>query len=99
MSAYPSPEIVPAMDEQRPQIAPNLASNMTLCAAVAQHIYRDYFYPYLLQQQRMWATWDRIDDAWRVRGKRSDLDISATDRKFASVNPDGKGDGIVDQND
>lgn len=96
--AYPSAEIRPALDETRPTIGPNLAGNEALCKAVAEHIYR-YFYPYMLQQQQCWDTWRRIDDAWRVKGRRDDLDISSVDPAARNKNPDGKGDGITDTKD
>lgn len=98
MNAYPSAEIRPALDETRPAIGPNLAGNEALCKAVAEHIY-SYFYPYMLQQQRLWDTWRRMDDAWRVKGRRDDLDISYTDPASRNKNPDGKGDGITDTRD
>lgn len=99
MSAWPSPEVMPALDETRPRIGPNLASDPKLCAAVAEHIWKDFGYGYMLQQSRLWPTWDRMDDAFRVKGKASDLDISATDAENKKANADGKGEGVVDGND
>lgn len=96
--AYPSAEIRPALDQTRPTIGPNLAGNEALCKAVAEQIY-SYFYPYMLQQQRLWDTWRRIDDAWRVKGRADDLDISSVDPASRNKNPDGKGDGIRDTKD
>lgn len=99
MNAYPSAEITPAMDETRPKIEPNMASDPALCEKVARHIHREFAFPQFLQQQRLHETWQRIDDAFRVRGKRSDLDISYTDAASRNKNPDGRGDGLTDRND
>lgn len=99
MQPYPAPEIQPALDENRPTIGPNLASDQDFCKAVAEHIYRDRFYPYFLQQQRYWSVWDEIDDAFRVKTKRRDLDISSTDLATRAITPDGRGTGIVDPKD
>ena len=97
--AYPTPEVTMQMDEQHPKVEANLASDPRICKSVAQHIYREFLYPYLIQQQRLWPIWDRIDDAWRVRGKASDLDISGVDPAVRSKSADGKGSGVIDPND
>lgn len=96
MSAWPSPEVTPALDEKpRPVIGPNLAGNIDLCRRVLSHVWKDFGYPYMLQQTLLWPTWDRLYDAWRVKGKRSDLDISYTDPASEQKNPDGRGDGLT----
>jgi hypothetical protein len=97
--AAPSPEVTPSMDESRPQIGPNLAGDEELAKAVAEHIYRDFAYPALLQQQTLWDTWDRIDDAFRVREKACNLDISPADPALKPTTPDGRGSGMVDPRD
>lgn len=99
MNAAPSPEVLPSLDETRPTIGPNLAGAPPLCKAVLGHVYRDFFYPYMLQQQRMHATWQRIDDAWRVKGKRDRIDISYLDPASKVTSPDGKGQGLTSLDD
>ncbi len=87
----PSPEIVPALDESRPVVGPNLAGDPDFCQDVASKIYREAAYPYLLQQQQLWLIWQLIDDAWRVKLRTSALNISSTDPKLYPKVPDGKG--------
>lgn len=101
MTASPSPEIVPALDESRPEVGPNLASDQDFCREVSESIYKDSFYPYLLQQQRFWSIWDKIDDGWRVRCDFNDLDISLTDATKQNRAADGKGGnaGMISQVD
>jgi hypothetical protein len=66
---------------------------------VAEHIYRDFAYPALLQQQRLWEIWDRIDDAFRVREKADNLDLAADDPIRKTTSPDPRGSGLVNVND
>lgn len=91
MNAVPSPEILPALDETRPQIGPNLASDPDFCKLVAEHCYRNYAYPYMLMQQRLWPIWQMMDDAWRVKMRTGALDISITDPSLLPKNADAKG--------
>lgn len=88
-----SPEIQPALDENRPQFGPNMASDQKLCVKVLDFCQRDYVYPYVVQQQQLWNTWRRIDDAFRVKGEAFDLDIAASDPQSVSLEPDRKGKG------
>jgi hypothetical protein len=98
--ATPSPEIIPALDENGPQFEPNLASDPDFCRLVLDHCWRKHLYPEVLQQERLWSMWRRIDDAWRVKGASYDLDISATDPITVVTNPDAKGrGGITDPKD
>lgn len=86
-------------DEQAPQIGPNLASDPEFCKLVLTSWFKQ-LYPQVLQQQRLWPIWERIDDAFRVKGKASDLDISAVDPQSVSLNPDKKGaGGLKDRKD
>lgn len=91
MSVYNSPEIVPALDESRPQVGPNLADDEEFCREVAAHVYREYAYPQMLQQWRLQHIWRIIDDAYRVKGRVETLDISFTDKSLYPQTPDGKG--------
>lgn len=99
MNAFPSPEVMPAADETRPVIGPNLAGNVELCRRVAAHLVKDFGYPYVLQQMRLWDVWDRIDDAWRVRGKAIDMDMTQTDPAVMAKTVDAKAAGVVDRHD
>lgn len=105
MSAMPqqpsmAPDAVRALDDPRPKFGPNLASDPDLCKLVLDFCQREYVYPQVIQQQSLWRTWGRIDDAFRVKGRASDLDISVTDQQYRNTNPDGKGKGgLVDHND
>lgn len=100
MPVSPSPEIVPALDEARPQIGPNLAADPAFCRVVLDYCYKEHVYPQILQQQRLWPVWQRIDDAYRVKGQANDLDIAAVDPILISTDPGRKGQGgVVDQND
>lgn len=100
MPAAPSPSIVPALDENRPQIGPNLAGNPDFCKTVMAYLHREYVYPQVIQQQPKLEIWRRIDDAFRVRGAADDLDISAVDPQTRVVNPDAKGrGGLADRHD
>lgn len=106
MSAMPqqqqsfAPGVQPALDEQPMQIGPNLATDPKFCEKVLDFCWRNYVYPQVLQQQRLWPIWKRIDDAFRVKGDSYDLDISATDPSFVSKVPDRKGfGGLTDSND
>lgn len=87
----PSPEIVPALDENRPEIGPNMADDEQLCRDVAQFIYTNHAYPYLLMQQRLWPIWMLIDDAWRVKCQVGTLNITQSDPSLFNKNADGKG--------
>jgi hypothetical protein len=70
-----SAEVRPSQDETLPKIEPNLADNEDLCKAVASHIVQDFFYPYVIQAERLYDTWNRIDDMWRATVARENLDI------------------------
>lgn len=98
--AYPSPETTPSLDQSIQQVGPNMASDQDFCKVVLDYCWRNEVYPKVLQQQTLWPTWRRIDDAFRVKGSASDLDISAVDPQFVNKNPDGKGvGGLRDRND
>lgn len=100
MPVSQSPEIVPALDETRPQIGPNLAGDLDFGRDTWDYIYREYLYPQIIQQQPLLPVWKRIDDAWRVKGDSSDLDISLSDPIRISTDPARKGKGgITDPND
>lgn len=93
----PSPETTYDLDQSRPEIGPNLASDPEFCRRVLDHCWRNFVYPQVLQQQQLWPVWQRIDDAFRVKGMAYDLDISAVDPQYVNKNPDGKGQGgLVD---
>lgn len=64
----------PSADEIRPEIGPNLASDPELCKDVLQYIFREYYYPALLNQQRLQPVWTTIDRAWRCLTPASSLD-------------------------
>jgi len=66
-------DTAPSIDNQTPQIDPNMASDPDLCKEIIQFIYRNYFYPYLLNQQRLHSVWLGIDRAWRCMNASSDL--------------------------
>lgn len=97
--ASPSPEIVPALDEARPQIEPNLADDPDFCREVMDYLYWGYWYPQMLMQQRLWPIWGQIDDAWRVKGRYNDIDVSITDPALVNRSADSKGkeSGMLDQ--
>jgi|GEM_PF-2561697 len=95
-----SPEIQPALDENRPQFGPNMASDQALCRKVLDYLQREHLYPQVIQQQHLWNTWRRIDDAFRVKGEAFDLDIAASDQQAVSKEPDRKGrGGLIDVQD
>lgn len=98
--ASPAPDTVPSLDQSIQQIGPNMASDPDFCKVVMDYSWRNEVYPKVLQQQTLWPTWKRIDDAFRVKGSATDLDISAVDPQFVNKNADGKGaGGLRDRND
>lgn len=74
-AAILSAEVRPSQDETLPRIEPNLAGNEELCRKVAPHVVQEFVYPYILQAERHYSTWDRIDDIWRGTVARGNLDI------------------------
>lgn len=85
------------MDEQPPQIEPNIADDEKFCADVIKFIQQEYFYPYYIMQQRLHESWRFADDMWRARIKASDLDEEFVREKPAGAQ--GKGKGKVDPKD
>jgi hypothetical protein len=97
-AAIMSAEVRPSQDEMLPIIEPNLAANEPLCKSVANHLVQDFFYPYLMQAERMYSTWNRIDDMWRATVARATLDIPVS-QDAENVSKLAKGIGTANQHD
>lgn len=98
--AYPSPSTTYDLDQSPMQFGPNLAADQDFSRVVLDHLWRNFVYPQVLQQEQLWPVWQRIDDAFRVKGQSIDLDISAADTQFVNKNADGKGrGGLTDRYD
>lgn len=70
-----TPEVSPSRDEQQPVIGPNIATDQKTCEALTRYLVNDFWYPYLVQQQRFWPVWDQMDRAWRANLEAIDLDL------------------------
>jgi len=84
----------PSADEAQAVIGENLAVDEDLCKAVLQHIFREYYYPFLLNQQRLHAIWYAIDRAWRCMTPSATLDYDLFAEKseaWMKYVKDGKG--------
>jgi hypothetical protein len=75
-----APSVRPSPDEHPPVIGPNLADNAELCREVAEYVTTEFWYPYWLQQQRLYPLWDRVDSSWRGTVYKGDLDVGITQR-------------------
>lgn len=97
-TGLPSPEILPAQDEVQPTIGANLAENQELAKAVAMHVSQRFFIPYLMQVERLYAVWNRVDDLWRARLATVNQDKPIS-QKAADAPKEVKGIGTPDKND
>lgn len=95
-----SPELRPSQDEHPPRIEPNLAEDEALCKDVADYIAQEFFIPYLMQAERLYDTWDQIDDMWRATVNRRDLDVGIVQAKEGdnANTAQGGGFGMVNRN-
>lgn len=71
----------PSTNNPAPEIPENLATDEDLCKDVVGYIYRNYFYPYLMNQQRFWPTWEAVDRAWRCMTPNQQLDYDPLAQK------------------
>lgn len=74
-------ETTPDIDEQPPEIQPNLAGNLALCTALITFLTETYWWPYEQLQRTTWDEDRRIDDAWRARVQTIDLNKTAVTRQ------------------
>lgn len=98
MSVPAQLETTPSIDEVLPTIGQNLAENQPLCEAVAKHIQQDFFIPYLMQAERLYPVWDRIDDMWRNTQAWANLNVTFTEHA-ANIQKEKRGIGDPNQHD
>lgn len=76
-----SAEVRPAVDESRPVVGPNLATDEDLARQVTMYVAMDFLTGYWLMQQRMYPVWDRIDGMWRGTAWNGQIDIGQVQRQ------------------
>lgn len=91
-------ETTPSQDEVLPSIGPNIATNETFCIAVMKYIQGDFFIPYLMQLERLFPVYDRIDDMWRNTQAWANLNVPFT-QHAADIQKEKRGIGDPNQFD
>ncbi len=84
----------PSQDEHPPVIGPNLADDTELCKDVAGYITMEFWYPYWLQQQRLYPVWDQIDANWRGAASKASLDVGMVQGASGDVENQRQGGGF-----